>query len=69
MEQNETYMYCVYDSAYVCKKCEGSMPVNMDGESPSEYFSYCPFCGRKITAWYADESSAEWLEEERNDKR
>lgn len=62
-----TYMYGVYDSAYVCKRCDCSMPMNMDDEDASVQFSYCPFCGRKIRAWYADEESAKWCEEESNE--
>ena len=63
---NTTYWYGIYDSAYICKKCESSMQMNVDGECVSEYFKYCPFCGRKITAFYASELDAEWLEEEKN---
>lgn len=62
-----TYMYGVYGSAYVCKECDCSMPMNMGGEDASVHFSYCPFCGRKVKEWYADEASAEWFEGEQND--
>lgn len=62
-----TYMYGIYDSAYVCKECGNSIPMDMGGEDASVYISYCPYCGRKIRAWYADEASAEWCEEESNE--
>ena len=63
----KTYMYGIYDSAYVCKHCDCSMPMNMGGEDASVHINYCPFCGSKITEWYADEESAKWFEGERND--
>lgn len=65
-DSNTTYWYGIYDSAYICKKCESSMQMHVDGECVSEYFKYCPFCGREITAFYASELDAEWLEEEKN---
>jgi hypothetical protein len=59
MRMGTTYMYGVYDSAYVCKECGDSMPMNMGGEDASVHFSYCPFCGKKIRAFYETKEDAE----------
>ena len=63
---NTTYWYGIYDSAYVCKNCECSMPMCADGDDVSRHFKYCPFCGLEITAFYASEVDAEFLEAEKN---
>ena len=60
-----TYWYGIYDSAYVCKNCECSMPMCADGDDVSRHFNYCPFCGKKITAFYASEVDADFLEAEK----
>ena len=66
IEKNrETYWYGIYDCAYVCKNCECSMPMCADGDDVSRHFQYCPFCGKKIKAFYASEVDAEFLEDEK----
>ena len=41
------------------------MPMCADGDDVSRHFQYCPFCGKKIKAFYASEVDAEFLEDEK----
>jgi DNA-directed RNA polymerase subunit RPC12/RpoP len=46
---------------YICSKCEGSMPQIVNGEDVADWFNYCPFCGKKIRAFYETKEDAESL--------
>ena len=65
MKTGETFFFNPLDrDEYVCKECGTSMDSCWNGESISEFFSYCPACGRKIAGFYTSEEEGDYECEE-----